>query len=760
MFRILIRLKRLIRKILKVKAITRQSPSAGVRSRIEKFVMLIMAATLIAFLYPGDNLFYPLDFPRKGEIVFDDIIAPFQITVAKTPEELKEEKKAARDAVPVMIEYDRRTVDSVLSRFDKFTFAVDSSLKLIRQRQRAGSRSQTYGDSMMAISIAEISAAYPFVDSTVVARLFRAGNIAGFRNIIGEILKKEIYASGVLQNIIDLPGPKTRPVIIKIDDRDVFILRDKLLDLSRAYVNYLAALNNRSINDSINVDIYYDLGRHFIIPNLSINIKEIGAQQTVAMGEVSVVSEIVMAGEVIARAGSRISERQEKVLEAMYRQTEAQARTQSWYEPFLPLVARLILILGGFLLLYLYIYNFHKEIYLSNPKLLALFLVYGLELTLVFLIGNKLGLSVYLYPFAIFSILVTILFDAEIGTFNTFILALLLGILQRFDFSLALITIIVGTVACYSTQRLRHRSELFRSMAFLSVTYFIMIYFIETFRVAPASETFSLMGYGLINSVISPLLAIGILPIFESLFGFTTDITLLELSDLNRPLLKKLSMSAPGTYHHSIIVGSLAEAAAKAIGANSLLARVGAYYHDIGKMEIPDYFVENQLGIKSKHEGLTPSMSAIILASHVKKGRKLGEESDLPDEILNFVEEHHGTMTMSYFYNKAKEMGEEEPSVDDYRYPGPRPRTKETAIVMLADTVEAASRTLDEPKPARLRNLVHNTIYDRIQSGELYECPLTLSDLAVIEESFTQILTGVFHFRVEYPKKEEDEYEN
>jgi putative nucleotidyltransferase with HDIG domain len=375
-------------------------------------------------------------------------------------------------------------------------------------------------------------------------------------------------------------------------------------------------------------------------------------------------------------------------------------------------------------------------------------------------VGNKLGLSIYLYPFAIFSILVTILFDAEIGTFNTFILAILLGILERFNFSLALITIIIGTVACYSTQRLRHRSELFRSMALLSMTYFIMIYFIETFRVAPERETLGLMGYGLINGVVSPLLAIGILPVFESLFGFTTDITLLELSDLNRPLLKRLSLSAPGTYHHSIIVGNLAEAAAKAIGANSLLARVGAYYHDIGKMEIPDYFVENQLGIKSKHEGLAPSMSAIILASHVKKGRRLGEESDLPDEVLNFVEEHHGTMTMTYLYNKAKEMGEEEPSVDDYRYPGPRPRTKETAIVMLADTVEAASRTLDEPKPARLRNLVHNTIHDRIQSGELQECPITLKDLAAIEESFTQILTGVFHFRVEYPKKEEEEYEN
>jgi putative nucleotidyltransferase with HDIG domain len=215
-------------------------------------------------------------------------------------------------------------------------------------------------------------------------------------------------------------------------------------------------------------------------------------------------------------------------------------------------------------------------------------------------------------------------------------------------------------------------------------------------------------------------------------------------------------MEAPGTYHHSIIVGNLAESAAKAIDANPLLARVGAYYHDIGKMEIPEYFVENQLGIKSKHESLNPTMSALVLASHVKKGRIIGEEAGLPDAVLNFIEEHHGTTMMSFFYNKAKEMDLPIESEDEFRYPGPKPQSKETAIVMLADSTEAASRTLDKPTSARIRNLIQKLINDKFTSGELTQCGLTLKDLNDIREAFVSILIGVFHQRIPYPKEEKE----
>jgi putative nucleotidyltransferase with HDIG domain len=202
-------------------------------------------------------------------------------------------------------------------------------------------------------------------------------------------------------------------------------------------------------------------------------------------------------------------------------------------------------------------------------------------------------------------------------------------------------------------------------------------------------------------------------------------------------------------------VGNLSEKAAEAIGANALLARVGSYYHDIGKMEISEYFVENQYGIKNKHEKLTPNMSALIIASHVKKGVELAEEYDLPDRIFDFVDEHHGTTLISFFYDKAKEeSGEGGFNEDDFRYPGPRPNSRETAIVMLADSVEAASRTLEEPKPSRIQHLIKRIINDKFQGGQLASSELTMHDLSLIEDSFANMLIGVFHARIDYPRKE------
>jgi hypothetical protein len=361
--------------------------------------------------------------------------------------------------------------------------------------------------------------------------------------------------------------------------------------------------------------------------------------------------------------------------------------------------------------------------------------------------------SVYIYPIAVLPIMITILFDAEVGILATIVLAMLLGVMQRFSFSITLMTIVIGLTACFTTRRVRKRTDFYRIMLAVMAAYIVLIFVVENLRLSPGPEILADILYGAIIAVLSIIVTIFLLPIFESLFGFTTDITLLELSDLNHPLLKRLAMEAPGTYHHTISVGNLAEAAAKAINANALLARVGTYYHDIGKIEIPEYFVENQLSVTSRHEALTPSMSALILSSHVKKGRTLGEEAGIPDDVLNFIEEHHGTMVMSYFYNKALEQGADESVVDKYRYPGPKPQTRETGIAMLADAAEAASRTLDDPKPARLHNLIQRIINERFQSGELDECPLTLRDLAKIREAFAQVLMASFHHRVAYPKK-------
>jgi len=239
------------------------------------------------------------------------------------------------------------------------------------------------------------------------------------------------------------------------------------------------------------------------------------------------------------------------------------------------------------------------------------------------------------------------------------------------------------------------------------------------------------------------------------MFGFITDIKLLELANLNQPLFQKMIIEAPGTYHHSIIVASLVEAAAEAIGANALLAKVSAYYHDIGKLTKPQYFIENQPNTENKHDKLSPKMSSLIIISHVKDGCELSSQVKLGQQIINIIREHHGTSIVSYFYDKAKKNKDQSfrsLSESDFRYPGPKPQTKEAGLVMLGDVIEASSRTLSNPTPARISSLVRERIERLYMDGQLDECELTLRNLNTIAETFTKILTGIFHHRVDYPE--------
>jgi putative nucleotidyltransferase with HDIG domain len=275
-----------------------------------------------------------------------------------------------------------------------------------------------------------------------------------------------------------------------------------------------------------------------------------------------------------------------------------------------------------------------------------------------------------------------------------------------------------------------------------------------TGRIFSVDVLFGLL-MGLAGGAVAGIIVVGITPVVESIFGYTTDIKLLELANLDQPILKDMLMKAPGTYHHSMIVGNLAETGARAITVNPLLARVSAYYHDIGKITKPQYFIENQMTGNNRHDKLTPSMSSLILVSHVKDGIELSKEHKLGSKIINIIRQHHGTRLINFFYQKAKEQekpGGQEVDERDFRYFGPKPQTKEAGLVMLADAVEAASRTLDDPTPARLQGLVQKIINDIFIDGQLDECELTLKDLNAVAKSFNIVLNAIHHQRIEYPE--------
>ncbi len=744
MFSFILKLKRRIKRLLKVQTESRQIPTRSTRSKVLRVSYLLVATALIVVLYPGESLYDPLDMPKRGEVSYDDIIAPFPITLFKTERELQEEKEVVRMAAPPVIDCDTSVLIQVETALTLMLQFVDSL--------RAGQ------DSLDASEMAEfvniISDRYLLLSEAAIRQTLLVPDIDSVAERIRSIYRGVIYDIGVLPDNAVIPTTPNKSILIRRGSKENIYVRDRLQQLAGANVKFLTALNQLYTTDSIDVEYHYLVGRSFIRPNLRVNILEYEARIVRELEQISNVKELVNQGDIIIRSGQRIDHRQEQILKEMTRLLRSQAAKSGFITPFLPVLARIALVFAVLSLLFAFLKFFRKELFASNQKLFAILLVFAAQLFLMQLV-DRWELSGYLYPVAFAPIVLTILFDIEVGVMATIVLAMLLGVMHRFDFDLALMVVTVGMSAAFASRRVRRRSHFFRIMTFTAAAYVFFIVIVENLKLIPGTDLMSEVGFGILNGVISSLLVIGVLPVFESLFSITTDITLLELSDMNHPLLKRLAMEAPGTYHHSIIVGNLSESAAKAIGGNSLLSRVGAYYHDIGKIEIPEYFVENQLGIKSKHEMLTPTMSSIILSSHVKKGRLLGETHDIPDDVLNFIEEHHGTMVQMYFYNKAMKESDSEVDKDKFRYPGPKPQTRETGIAMLADAVEAASRTLDDPKPARINNLIQRIIDERFQSGELDECPLTLRDLARIKDAFAQVLIGAFHHRIDYPKKEE-----
>jgi putative nucleotidyltransferase with HDIG domain len=744
MRRSFLKFKRLIKRIFKVKEDIDLNAARKRSRRLVKYAMALTAVVLTTLLYPPGNLRGPLDVPREGEIAPQNIIADFSFSILKHKSDLDEERNMAVLSTPLYIDYNdqiaqnsRENLAKLFERFSKVPKA----------------------DSSRAVDefVRKTAEDFPAIPENYLERLAHSDKRRKMAAVLDTILTDDVYYFGVLNNLGTLPPQEYNSVVMRKKKRDLLMIRNQLIGLQGAYNRLLESLNKVPGLSDADIELYYEIGRRFILPNARYNDASTEAARDSAVATISNVEKQVTKGDLLIRQGARVDAAKARLLAAYAQEVQKQAAAQGWFQGILPVFSRLVLVGAIFILMLLFFYHFRPDVYWSNNKLFAILLIIGLELFLVNFIGVRLAQSVYLYPIAILSILITVLFDARLGVVVTLLVAILLGVLNRFNFTITLITTIAGSVACFSAGEVRRRSEFYRIIIFVSATYVIIAFVVESLKLSVTGDIVTYCGYGLVNGFIAPMLTIGLLPMFESLFGFSTNITLLELADLNQPLLKRLAMEAPGTYHHSIIVGNLAESAAKAIDANPLLARVGAYYHDIGKMEIPEYFVENQLGIKSKHESLNPTMSALVLASHVKKGRIIGEEAGLPDAVLNFIEEHHGTTMMSYFYNKAKEMDLPIESEDEFRYPGPKPQSKETAIVMLADSTEAASRTLDNPTSARIRNLIQRLINEKFTSGELTNCGLTLKDLNDIREAFVTILIGVFHHRVPYPKKEGEE---
>ena len=405
----------------------------------------------------------------------------------------------------------------------------------------------------------------------------------------------------------------------------------------------------------------------------------------------------------------------------------------------------LLLVFGLTLVLY------RPKIYRSYRALVLFAVVYLVVLTGASVIGRSAIARPELVPVALAAVLFAVMFDSRISMIASMVLAVLIGSQTPFRGTNALfIGVVAGAAAAFSVRALRRRNEALAPIITISLAYLLTSVALGLMLDWTSVETMKSAGWGALNAVFCVPLAMLLLPLAEDFSGIDTYLRLLEWSDLNRPLMRRLSLEAPGTYSHTMRIADLAEAASNAVGANGLLARVGAYYHDIGKLKKPQYFIENQQG-RNPHEKLKPHTSAAIIKNHVEAGLELAEKEKLPQAVRAFIAEHHGTGSISYFLEKAKERDGTPPTPSDFQYPGPTPQSAETAIVMLADGVEAATRVIADPTPEKLRGVIDHIIKQRIESGQLRDAPLTLRQIEAIKDQFARGLIGQHHHRTDYP---------
>lgn len=532
--------------------------------------------------------------------------------------------------------------------------------------------------------------------------------------------------------------------------------KDSLYGLNEAYT-YAQRQFQQLYDDHTE---YASLGtaffRSIFVPSLSYMRGETVREWQRLESRISVTRGKVNTGEIVVEKGQRVSDEIRQKLTSLERaRREAGGDNILWRV----VLGQFLVSLATYFIFFLYLYLLRRSIFDDNRKIMLLAILFAGIIGLFAVALRVEGLALYIVPVAIAPVLFTVMFDSRVGLFGALALSLIGGLLLNYDFEFAFATIFASTLGVFSVRDIRNRGQFFISAGLVFLGYVVVIGSTAIYFGAPRELFLSDLLLVGINSFLL-IMAYPLLWVFERAFDITTDLSLLELSDTNRPLLKELSMRAPGTFNHSLQVANLAEAGADAVGANALLTRVGALYHDIGKMLKPEYFVENQRPGMNPHMQLKPRMSALIIASHVKEGLEMGRQYNLPQRVLDFIPMHHGTTRIEFFYRKALDQrneGDPEILESEFRYPGPRADSKETGILMLADSIEAASRSLSDPTHKRLETLVDMIFKARTEDGQLDKTDLTFRDLTQIKETFLSMLLGIYHVRVKYPGQESEE---
>ena len=724
-----------------MRRLLRNKPNAN-PNLLSHIIIATLTCLSIVTIIQWDRGLFKAEF-QEGDIALRDIYAPYDFNIRGELNSVAMDlakKKAQETVLPIYI-YDEEVQASVIAKANSIT----GSLKSLKD-------TPDMSEEDLLSKTKELAPLHNLSEA-LLSSVVKLKDLDKFFNYSKEPIEY-FMQQGVISNTYYLllkdQGIGTIRVIEKAGGnekvrfaKDLFTLED--------LKEKVKVFSSSIIKDKKERDVVTDFVNSILNVNLSYDKEATESEKRLKAEEVQPIYNIieVKRNESILSKGERIGKDHIEKLKGIEQSEPSVMKAGGAFA---------ILILVGLFMLVtvLYLKFYEPSLAAGNKELVLLSFI----TILMLIVAKAIVMSPWpsnLVPVAVASMLIAILINSRLAIITTCFLSVLIGMISGNRLDIAGMSLVGGIIGIFAMKGVRRRSQVITAglcVGFANMSYLIGMGLIRAldFKIA-ITESF----FGFTSGLISAVIVTGVLPIFENIFKVTTDISLLELADLNHPILKEMVMKAPGTYHHSLVVGNLAEAACEAIKANPLLARVSSYFHDIGKIEKAPYFSENQLSsVDSAHDKLSPTMSSLIITNHVKNGVELAKKYKLNRNIIDIINQHHGTGLVFYFFKRALEkVTDEEVGEQSFRYPGPKPQTKEAACVLLADSVEAASRTLDDPTPSRIKGLVRKVINNKFIDGQLDECDLTLKDLERISEVFTHILTGIFHTRVEYPEEPE-----
>ena len=718
---------------------------------------------------------------QLNDIANEPIIAPFDFGILKTDQKLNIDLEEARNSVPFSFSRNQDFVNNQISVIDTFfiylndiysahDLFISSQDSLYKYRYEP--EFESFQSSFIADSTTYVTLYNEFLNQYQF-QIDRAqwDQLLGINESLSEPINLELFKNRIKQiclnrwaeGIIDEPLENIFSAEISIIQGGELVIAPtkNYNDIETAWKKNREEVNQLYDNElDIKSMLSYELINEFTKPNILFDKELTESRQKERLDKVSRFQGTVLANELIVDTNNRITDSVLLKLKSLQVESERRLGYERAADKFREYLGAFFVVSILLFLLFSFFYIYRGD-YFENHKILVLigFLMYLIVFFSWIIVSYQ--LPVYIIPIAIFSILLTVLLDTTVALISSTILILLISLLIGNDLDFAIIQFFISFISILSVRKLRKRRQIIATMLTLVFCSLFVFFSVMLFKgIDFLDYNYSTVGYLALASFLCPILAFGLVPLFESFFGITTDLSLIELLDYDQPLLKKLMEDAPGTHTHSVKVGTLAESCANAIGARALLCRVGSYYHDIGKIKKPEYYAENQTG-ENKHDSITPHMSAKILKQHVTDGLSLADEYGLPNIVKDFIETHHARNRMEFFYNKALEA-DKNVDENEFRYPGPKPRSKETGIVMLAEAIEAQANSLKNPTLEKFETMIDKAIRSRLEDGQLDECPLTMEDLQKIKgrrdgkHGLLPVLSGLYHSRPEYPSKDNE----